>query len=96
MITRTEEEVQSTIAQLNERRQQPQLKLACNEQVKVGYREALRVLCDKDESLQHIAEHCESVQRCIAWLAVDYLQGECEAQVLLNIPLKTEQSNERG
>ena len=96
MIVRTEEEVQSIIAQLNERRQQPQLKLACNEQVKVGYREALRVLCDKDESLQHIAEHCESVQaRCIAWLAVDYLHGQCEANVLLNIPLKTEHSNER-
>lgn len=89
MIVRTEEEVQSIIAQLNERRQHPQLKLASNEQVKVGYREALRVLCDKDENLQHIAEHCESVQaRCIAWLAVDYLQGQCEASVLLDIPLK--------
>jgi len=89
MIVRTEEEVLSTIAQLNERRQQPQLKLASNEQVKVGYREALRVLCDKDENLQHIVEHCESVQaRCIAWLAVDYLQGQCEANVLLDIPLK--------
>lgn len=89
MIVRTEEEVQSTIAQLNERRQQPQLKLASNEQVKVGYREALRVLCDKDENLQHIVEHCEIVQaRCIAWLAVDYLQGQCEANVLLDIPLK--------
>ena len=75
MIVRTEDEVQSTIAQLNERRQQPQLKLACNEQVKVGYREALRVLCDKDESLQHIAEHCEGVQaRCIAWLPTERCQ----------------------
>ena len=96
MITRTEEEVQSTIAQLNERRQQPQLKLACNEQVKVGYREALRVLCDKDESLQHIAEHCESVQaRCIAWLAVDYLQGECSQKVLCGVPIKQPKEGHR-
>ena len=47
------------------------------------------MLCDKDESLEHIAANCQSVQaRCIAWLAVDFLQGECSQKVLCNIPIK--------
>jgi hypothetical protein len=65
------------------------MKLPANAEVKAGYREALRVLCDKDESLEHIAANCQSVQaRCIAWLAVDFLQGECSQKVLCNIPIK--------
>lgn len=89
MIVRTEEEIQSTIALINERRQEPALKQPANAEVKAGYREALRVLRNKDESLEHIAANCTSVQaRCIAWLAVDYLQGECEQKVLCNMPIK--------
>lgn len=89
MITRTEEEIQSAITLINQRRQEAGMKLPANAEVKAGYREALRVLCDKDESLEHIAANCQSVQaRCIAWLAVDYLQGECSQKVLCNIPVK--------
>lgn len=89
MIVRTEEEIQSTIALINERRQEPALKQPANADVKAGYREALRVLCYKDESLEHIAASCTNLQaRCIAWLAVDYLHGECEQKVLCNIPIK--------
>lgn len=89
MITRTEEEIQSAITLINQRRQEAGMKLPANAEVKAGYREALRVLCDKDESLEHIAAKCQSVQaRCIAWLAVDFLQGECSQKVLCNIPIK--------
>lgn len=89
MITRTEEEIQSAITLINQRRQEAGMKLPANAEVKAGYREALRVLCDKDESLEHIAANCQSVQaRCIAWLAVDFLQGECSQKVLCNIPIK--------
>lgn len=89
MITRTEEEIQSAITLINQRRQEAGMKLPANAEVKAGYREALRVLCDKDESLEHIAANCQSVQaRCIAWLAVDFLQGECSQNVLCNIPIK--------
>lgn len=89
MITRTEEEIQSAITLINQRRQEAGMTLPANREVKAGYREALRVLCDKDESLEHIAANCQSVQaRCIAWLAVDYLQGECSQKVLCNIPIK--------
>ena len=89
MITRTEEEIQSAITLINQRRQEAAMKLPANAEVKAGYREALRVLCDKDESLEHIAANCQSVQaRCIAWLAVDFLQGECSQKVLCNIPIK--------
>ncbi len=96
MIVRTEQEVQDTITKLNERRKHPALKRAENEQVKAGFREALRVLCDKDEELQHIVDNCESVQaRCIAWLAVDYLQGICDAHTLLHVPINGEKDNEQ-
>lgn len=89
MITRTEEEIQSAITLINQRRQEAGMKLPANAEIKAGYREALRVLCDKDESLEHIAANCQSVQaRCIAWLAVDFLQGECSQKVLCNIPIK--------
>ena len=89
MITRTEEEIQSAITLINQRRQEAGMMLPANAEVKAGYREALRVLCDKDESLEHIAANCQSVQaRCIAWLAVDFLQGECSQKVLCNIPIK--------
>ena len=89
MITRTEEEIQSAITLINQRRQEAGMKLPANAEVKAGYREALRVLCDKDESLEQIAANCQSVQaRCIAWLAVDFLQGECSQKVLCNIPIK--------
>ena len=89
MITRTEEEIQSAITLINQRRQEAGMKLPANAEVKAGYIEALRVLCDKDESLENIAANCQSVQaRCIAWLAVDFLQGECSQKVLCNIPIK--------
>lgn len=89
MITRTEEEIQSAITLINQRRQEAGMTLPANREVKAGYREALRVLCNKDESLEHIAANCQSVQaRCIAWLAVDFLQGECSQKVLCNIPIK--------
>ena len=90
MITRTEEEIQSAITLINQRRLEADMKLPANREVKAGYREAIRVLCDKDESLENIAANCNSVQaRCIAWLAVDFLQGECSQKVLCNIPIKT-------
>ena len=97
MITRTEEEIQSAITLINQRRQEAGMKLPANAEVKAGYREALRVLCDKDESLEHIAANCQSVQaRCIAWLAVDFLQGECSQKVLCNIPIKQLEEEQKG
>lgn len=89
MIVRTEEEIKSAIALIHERRQKPAMNQPANAEVKAGYGEALRVLCDKDESLEHIAVNCTTVQaRCIAWLAVGFLQGECSRKVLCNVPIK--------
>lgn len=89
MITRTEEEIQSTITLISQRRQEAGMEQPANRELNAGYGEALRVLGEKDESLEHIAANCQSVQaRCIAWLAVDYLQGECSQKVLCNIPVK--------
>lgn len=89
MIIRTEDEIQQAISKLNECRQNQLLKCPANANVKDGWREALRVLCNQDLDLKHIAEHVNSVHaRSIAWLAVDWLQGEIELKVLLDIPLK--------
>lgn len=96
MIIRTDDEIQQAISKLNERRQDPALKKPANFNVRDGWREALRVLCDKDESLPHIADHVHNVQaRCIAWLAVDWLQGNEELEVLLRVPLKTDKKDDK-
>ena len=96
MITRTEDEIQSTITLINQRRQEAGMNLPANREVKAGYIEALRVLCDKDDSLEHIAANCQSVQaRCIAWLAVDYLKGECSQKVLCGVPIKQPKEGHR-
>lgn len=83
MITRSDLEIQRVIKHINEMRMSKNYK-KLKEEVRQGLREALRVLCEKDESLEHIAANCSSVRaRCIAWLAIDYLQGKCESKVLL-------------
>lgn len=97
MIVRTEEEMQSTIALINERMQEPAMKQPANAEVEAGCKEALRILHERDETLEHIVTNCTSVQaRCIAWLAVDYLQGECEQRVLCDIPIKPLEEEQRS
>ena len=96
MITRTEYEIQSAITLINHRRQEAGMTLPSNREVNAGYREALRVLCDKDERLEHIAANCQSVhERCIAWLAVDYLHVECSQNVLCVVPIKQPKDGHR-
>ena len=80
MITRTELEIQRVINHIDKMCMSNKL----NDEVRQGLREAVRVLRNKDESLEHIAANCNSVRaRCIAWLAIDYLQGKCESKALL-------------
>lgn len=60
-----------------------------NAPVKEGYKEAIHILCNRIESYEEIPLRCHSVQsRAIAVLAVDFLHGECEHNVLCNVPIK--------
>lgn len=89
MIVRTEQEIQETIGKVNGRLQEKPINKFVNAPVKEGYKEALHILCDKVESIDEIPQHCKTEQgRFIAWLAVDYLHGECDQKTLVNVPLK--------
>ncbi len=89
MITRTEEQIQAAIEAIDKRLQEPQMNQYRNAPVKEGYTEALRILRERIESYEAIPQHCHSVQsRAIAVLAVDFLHGECEHNVLCNVPIK--------
>ena len=89
MIIRTEQEVQETIGKVNERLQEKPINKFVNAPVKEGYKEVLHILCNRVESIDEIPKHCKTEQgRFIAWLAVDYLHGECDQKTLVNVPLK--------
>lgn len=89
MIVRTEKEVQETIGKVNDRLQEKPINKFANSPVKEGYKEVLHILCNRVESIDEIPKHCKTIQgRCIAWLAVDYLHGECDQKTLVDVPLK--------
>ena len=89
MIVRTEEEIQETIGKVNERLQEKPINKFVNAPVKEGYKEVLHILCNKIETIDEIPQRCKTVQgKFIAWLAVDYLHGECDQKTLVNVPIK--------
>ena len=84
MVQTSKTEIRTTLALIELRLQLPSMREPANAALKEGYMEAKRVLEQEDEDLSHIAANCESVQaRCIAWQAVDYLQGEISREQLL-------------
>lgn len=53
-----------------------------------GYKAALTVLCKRNNKIPDIKE-LDSIQaRSIAFLAIDYLNGDCVRDILTNIPLQ--------
>lgn len=89
MIVRTEEEIQETIGKINERLQEKPINKFVNAAVKEGYKEVIHILCNKIETIDDIPKRCKTTQgRCIAWLAIDYLHGECDQKTLIGVPLK--------
>lgn len=84
MVKVSKADIRTTLTLIELRLQLPSMSNPANAALKEGYMEAKRVLEQEDEELEHIAANCESIQaRCIAWQAVDYLQGEIEAAQLL-------------
>ncbi|CAG5072860.1 hypothetical protein DYBT9623_04400 [Dyadobacter sp. CECT 9623] len=84
----TEDEIEETLQKVQDRLERKEMSMPANAAVKEGYEESVDILADDRRTYQGI-DRLHSVQgRAIAVLAVDYLNGECTAEVLLGVPLK--------
>lgn len=83
----TEEEIDQTFDLIQDRLEEPAMKLAKNQQVKLGYENALNIL-DGTITESEIVNIKGIQASAIAVLAADYLKGECSQKVLLGVPLK--------
>lgn len=81
----TEDEINDTLEKLQARLDNEKL----SPQVKEGYEEAEDILADDRRTYSGIDKLTSVQARAIAVLAVDYLNGECEAKVLLRVPAMT-------
>lgn len=84
----TEAQIQNTIQVRQKRLADPLMKKPINRRVREGYTEAVNILVEGRETYEGIDDTLDSVQtRAIAVLAVDYINGEAEHKVLVNLPL---------
>lgn len=88
-IPPTEEEIDQTFELIQDRLEDPRMKLKQNQQVKLGYEKALDVL---DGTLEEAdINEIKGVQAsAIASLTFDYLRGDFSQEHLLAVPLKSE------
>lgn len=85
----TDFEKQKTIDRVKKRLGERAMNKPVNAAVKTGYTLALEVLAGKITTLEEIVSRTENIQaRSIAWLAMDYLVGDCTEKVLVNVPIK--------
>jgi len=87
---RDKKEIEHCIKEIQKRMRDKRINRFCNTNVKEGYIKALEVLSKKINILQNAhLELLNSVQgRAIADLAIDFLNGDCEEDVLLNVPIR--------
>ncbi len=90
----TDEQIQQTLAMIDERLDDPMIDLVKNESVKYGYIKA-KELIERRETNYNIGKFklprgkLVSVQmKAIAVLAVDYMKGEVKQRTLVSVPLK--------
>jgi hypothetical protein len=84
----TETEIEDTLQKLQDRLEEKAMSLSANAAVKEGYEESVDILADDRRTYAGIDKLKTTQGRVIAVLAVDYLNGECTAEVLLGVPLK--------
>ena len=84
----TEYEIQETIQMLQTRLAEPAMNKPENTRVKHGYNKALDILAQNQRDYAGIEKLQTTQARAIAMLAVDYLLGDCEQKVLVNVPIK--------
>ncbi|MCF2498409.1 hypothetical protein [Dyadobacter chenhuakuii] len=84
----SEDEIEDTLQKVQDRLEEKAMSLSANAAVKEGYEEAVEILADDRRTYAGI-DNLKTVQaRAIAVLAVDYLNAECTAEVLLGVPVK--------
>ena len=80
-VTPTENEVVGTVDKIKTILQKSEISIEASE----GFAEALRILVGKFNSYDEISDSLKSDKsRAIAVLSVDYLNGECSEDTLLN------------
>lgn len=85
----TEADIQQTIRLIKKRLEHPDMAKAWNRPQREGYTEVVNILVEGRETYAGISDGLGTVQgRAIAVLGVDYLNGECTQNVLVNVPLK--------
>ena len=83
----TDDQVAETIQLIEKRLEDKRMNMYKNFHVKDGYSQAIEVL--KSRKLDY--GEVESVQgRAIVAIALDYLNGECSQEVLVNVPIKSQ------
>lgn len=84
----SEAQIRQTIADIQKKLKRPEMARPINRSVKEGYTESVNILVEGRETYDGIDTLSTQQGRAIAVLAVDYLLGECEQKVLVNVPLK--------
>lgn len=87
---RTEKEIKETISKIEEILADKRLNRFVNAPAKEGYLKSVEILKEKQTDITKAGlEELKTVQgRAIVALAIDYLNGECEQNVLLRVPIK--------
>lgn len=85
-----EKEIKNCIRGIKKRLDDKRINRFCNAAVKTGYIKSLEILekriCNYEDA--KIKELPSTQSRAIAVLAVDFLNGECGAGILLNVPIR--------
>lgn len=85
-----EKEIKETITKIEERLSDKRVNRFVNAPVKEGYLKSIEILKGRQTDITKAGlEELKTVQgRAIVALAIDYLNGECEQNVLLRVPIK--------
>lgn len=82
-----EKRIQVAIEAIEKRLEEKAINRFYNSRVREGYEESLEVL--KSGKTDYTDIKCESDQsRCIVALVMDYMKGECELEVITNVPIR--------
>ncbi|MCK9629365.1 MAG: hypothetical protein M0R37_12340 [Bacteroidales bacterium] len=82
-----DEKIRVAIEAIEKRLAEKAMNRFYNARVREGYEEALEVL--KSGKTDYADIKCESDQsRCIVALVMDYMKGECDLEVITNVPIR--------
>jgi hypothetical protein len=82
-----DEKIQVAIEAIEKRLAEKAMNRFYNARVREGYEESLEVL--KSGKTDYADIKCESDQsRCIVALVMDYMKGECDLEVITNVPIR--------